>query len=296
MLEKRISELAELINRKYTLEKRISDIGEKYSFLKEKIRNLSYLLDQRNIDCEALHEMPTVSLLYEVFISEGQKFSKAEYEYKCCLNLYDYITKEMQELKSRRDKISDYENEHREKLLLKEELALESENKSENNKEIIKYKNRLRDINEALKTANYLDDLLETVLGMMAKVKNWDNIDIFGRGIFWSFLKTGMFSDTDEKIKKFHYMTNRLIREIEIVNFYMNLNIDMRKMIYYQSYLEAGLYDDIKDKKRIKNIIENINDVHGSVKLLEDSLQNIKKEYLKTLLEMSNNYVTNNEN
>lgn len=293
-IDKRISELQELIYRKYSFEKKLSDVNEQYYFIKDRLRDLVYKLENMDYDIKALDKKSIIYLWYEIFISQGKNISKLEYEYKMLSNLHDYIRTELNELNNKFEKITESEALYKQLIESKQNLSLNEEKEKADKLqdlelEAIKYKSRIRDINEAINSSVYLSDAFKQLVDLLQKTKDWDNLDIFGRGLFMSITKTLVFKQTDEKIKKLHYLANRLIRELKVINFYMDLRIDINAIIKYLDYFEKHLYDDIKDKTRLPEIIKHINQGYEIVNDTINNLRTNKETYLKELINIEKN-------
>ncbi len=290
-LDKRMSELQEMVNRKYIFEKKVQELNDQYYYLKDKIREIVYKLENMDIDIKELNNKTIIYIWYDIFTTKGKSVSKIEYDYKIYVNLYDYIHSEMIELKNKIEKIEEYQIEYDRLISEKEEILLESEKEKYEkmqklNVESSKYKNRVRDINEAINAANYLEHSLKYLVELLNKTKDWTNFDIFGRGLFLSLTKTNAFKQTDEKVKKLHYLGNKFTRELKVLNFYMDLPIDISEIIHFVDYYENKLYDDIKDKEGLLNIIQYINKGYEIINHSIDTLTLYKKDYIKQLLKI----------
>src|SRR5690554_6157334 len=116
-----------------------------------------------DVDINKLNKGSIIHLWYDIFIFNGNNIPKIKHEYKLSHNLIDYIHSELIEVKNKIIKIEEYEKEYNKLLKEKEKISLESEkDKDEEFKKIVeegvKYKNRIRDINEAIMSGVYLDN------------------------------------------------------------------------------------------------------------------------------------------
>lgn len=288
-LDNKIIELKEKINRKYSLEYRLNDLNEQYSYLKEHLHELtSNLID---VDIKSLSKMSIIYVWYEIFTSKGQNISKIEYNYILKHHLIEFLHQELIEVKNKLMQITKYEEEYKNLLIEKEKTALDKEKKAlgEFNKlvdEAIKYKNRIRDINNAINTCMYLENAFSQLLDLLKKSKNWDNLDIFGRGLFMTMTKSPIFIQSDERIKKLYYLAYKLVRDIRLLNFYTDVNIDISSFMKFLEYFENNLYNDIKDKKRIFNIIDYLKDCYKVINKILNDLKTKKELYLKQLIDI----------
>lgn len=284
-IEKRIVDLQENIYRKYIFERKVNELNEFYNYLRDRLRDITYKLESMDIDISDLNKKSIIFLWYELFTNKGKTVTKMEYDYKLSKNLIDYINKELNDLKNKLEKISDYEIELKNLLEEKAQLSIENEPKTTIDENTIKYKNRIRDINEALNSSQYLSQSLNQLIALLNKTKDWDNIDIVGRSLFMSLTKTTLFKQTDDKINRSYYFTNKLIRDIKVINFYMDIDIDISRVISLLDYFENKLFEDVKDKSRFPYIIDYIRQGYEIMNDIIDTLQKTKSEYLKLLLE-----------
>ncbi len=290
-IDKRIIELKELIYRKHSLEKKLADINDLYFYLKDKLRSLVYKLEDMDISIKELDKKSIIYLWYEIFTSKGKKVTKIEHEYKIYSNLSDFIHPEIIELRNKIDNIAEYEKEYKQLMEEKAKLSVESEKESDDRllkliDETVKYKNRIRDLNEAINAGNFLNSSFKHLVDLLNQTKDWDSFDIFGRGLFLSLTKTTVFKSTDDKIKKLHYLANKFTRELKAINFYMDLGIDAGDILKYVDYFENQLYDDIKDKDTIVNTISQIKDAYEVINKTIEHLKSSKEKYLKQLIQI----------
>ncbi|QVK16852.1 hypothetical protein KHQ81_07980 [Mycoplasmatota bacterium] len=290
-LEKRIYELQDQVYRQYSLTKKLENLDEFYFYLKDKLRDLRYKLESMDVNIKELDKQSIIHIWYNLFTSKGKLISKIEHDYKIYVALYDFIYSERIELNSKLEKIDIYKKEYEELIKEKEELLLESEKetiekKDQLNTESIKYKNRVRDINEAINAGNHLNGALKYLVDLLNKTKDWDSFDIFGRGLFLSLTNSPVFKRTEERVKKLHYLANKFTRELKVINFYMDFTIDIRDIIQFVDYYENELYDDIKDKARILNTVEYINRGYQKIDNVIELLKLSKEKYIKKLIQI----------
>lgn len=288
-LDTRLVELQDQIYRQHSLTKKIESLNELYFYLKDKLRDFNYKLESMDVNIKEIDKKSIIHIWYNLFTSKGKSVSKVEHDYKIYSNLYDYIYSEKIELKNKLEKIEIYKTEYDELVKEKEQLVLDSEKvdddkKEKLNTESIKYKNRIRDLNEAISAGNYLRGALKYLVDLLNKTKDWDSFDIFGRGLFLSLTNTSVFKKTEDKVKKLHYLANKFIRELKVINFYMDLSIDISDIIHFVDYFENDLYDDIKEKARLLNTVQYINKGHDTIDNVIDSLKLSKEKYLKQLI------------
>lgn len=289
-LDKKLMELQEMIYRKHSLELKLNDLNEQYFYLKDHLRALTFRLEDLDIDLKQLKKASLTYLLYDIFTSKGKNVTKLEYDYKLTENLFDYIHSELIEVKNKLAKIDEYELEYKRLQEEKDKLLLESEKDKDSeleklNNDSIKYKNRIRDINEAINSGIYLDNAFKYLIELLNKTKDWDNLDIFGRGLFMSLTKTTVFKHADEQVKKLHYLANKLVRDLKAVDFYTDIKIDVSKVIKYIDYFEKQLYDDIREKELLK-VIEYIKDSYQVIENTLNILKDSKESYLQKLIEI----------
>ena len=290
-VDNKIIELQERIYRKYSLKFRLNELNEQYFYLKDHLRELTFKLEDMDVDINKLNKGSIIHLWYDIFIFNGNNIPKIKHEYKLSHNLIDYIHSELIEVKNKIIKIEEYEKEYNKLLKEKEKISLESEkDKDEEFKKIVeegvKYKNRIRDINEAIMSGVYLDNAFRYLLELLNKTKDWDNLDIYGRGLFMTLTKTPVFKQTNERIKKLHYLANKLVRDLKVINFYTDINIDVSRIIKYIDYFEKQLYEDIKDRNRLIKIIDYIKNSYQVIDITMNNLKASKEIYLKQLLEI----------
>ncbi len=290
-LEKRLIELQDYIYRKVSLDKKLEEASEMYLYLKDKRKELAIKLDRMDVNIRELENKSIIYLWYDLFTSNGKLVSKAEHDYKMYADLLEFIHTEILDLKNKLDKNDDYNEEYKQLLIEKEQLILESEKIKYSDiqnlsVESTKYRNRIRDINEAINAGNHLNTSLKYLVDLLNKSKEWDTFDIFGRGLFLSLAKSSIFKQTEEKVKNLHYLANRFAREVKVINFYMDLMVDVSAIMKFSDYFTNGLYDDIKDKTRVSNTIEYINKGHQIIDEATQNLNLYKEEYLKKLIEI----------
>lgn len=290
-LEKRLNELQDLIYRKNSLEKKLEENKTVSIYLKEKKKELAYKLEMVDINPRKIENKSIIYLWYDLFTSKGKKVTKTEHDYKIFFDLCELINSEIIELKQKLSKIQEYEEEYNQ--LKQEKAALILENEVEKYEKLSslslessKYKNRIRDINDAINAGNNLNITLKYLLDLLKKSKSWDTFDIFGQGLFMTITKTSIFKHTEDKIKNLHYLTNKFAREVKVVNYYMNLNIDFSSITKLGDYYINELYYDIADKKRILNTIEYINQSHETANKMINYLSSYKENYLKDLIKI----------
>ncbi len=288
-LEKRLSELQDLIYRKNSLEKKLEENMEVFIYLKEKKKELAYMLEKKDINTHKFENESIIYLWFDLFTSKGKKVTKMEHDYKIYFDLSELINSEVIELKQKIAKIHEFEEEY---LRLKKEqatLILESEVEKYDKLnsmsiESSKYKNRIRDINDAINAGNHLNITLKYLLDLLEKSKKWDTFDIFGQGLFMTITKTSLFKHTEEKIKNLHYLTSKFARELKVVNYYMNPNIDFSSITKLADYYVNELYYDIADKKRILNTIDYVKQSYNTTNEMVKQLSSYKENYLKDLI------------
>jgi len=288
-LNNRLIELQDLIYHQYTYDKKLEELNEMKFYLKDKLKGVINKLENMDINIKSLEKKSMIYIWYDLFTSKGKSVSKVEHDYKIFSDLNDFIQNEMVGLKNKLEQIESYKLEYKELLEDQEKVVLDSE-KEKNEKlshlilESIKYKNRIRDLNEAINTSNYLSSSLEYLVDLLKKTKDWDNIDIFGRGLFLSLTKSSIFKQTEDKVKKLHYLANKFVRELKVINFYMDLTIDVSEISRFVDYYENELYDDIKDNKRLLNTMDSINEGYEIINQACEILKINKEEYLKQLI------------
>lgn len=292
-LEERIKELQEMFIRKKSYQKKLEEANTEWIYLKERKNELYLVLENDDVKIRDLESNSIIYLWYDLFISKGKDVSEEMHEYKMVFDLFDFINSEISELKNKIARIDDFYDEYNTILKEKEELILENDKEKYEkikkiNQESNKYKNHIRNINDSLNALNHLKNALDYLLELLKKSKNWDTFDIFGRGLFLNLTKTSLFKKTDDRIKNLLYLTNKFIRELKVLNYYLDLQFDVSLVIKFYDYFLEDLYFDLIDNSRIFHTIEVVKSTHNILGKIKDYLNVQKEDYLKQLINIEN--------
>lgn len=262
---------------KERLRKTLQHAYEEKKSLKEKKDGLYQLLEKEKSDVEKLENMSISNFIYTI---SGKKLEKLEKEKREVIaaklkyttvkdELYD-LDLDITKLESKMRSLGDVEAEYEMILKEKEQLLKSKRPKAANRldgivEEESMLMDRKKELKEAIEAGYELLNALERAETNLGSAENWGTWDIFGGGMISTMAKHSKIDDAQEEISEVQSLSRTFYRELEDVDTYENLTIEIGSFLTFADYFFDGLFADLSVQSKIKDASRQVRDAQNKV-------------------------------
>ena len=292
-----------LVDVKYRIKERerisslIHSIEAQKSELEHKKDELLSQLRKEEIDVEKLEGLSFTNLFHKIkgdkndrLYDERKEALAAKLKYdEACLEI-DNLRKEIEGLKGKISDLGNLDMEYNEVILEKEKLIKSGGYNELNELNIliekqIDFKNREKEINEALAAGYAVIDSLKQVQNSLHSASNWGTYDMLGGGFIATMAKHSRIDEAKDEIDRTQSMLRKFHRELKDVGSTANINIEIGSFLTFADYFFDGIFADWSVQNRINDAEERTSEtlrrVHELINMLERDMKGIQSESKK---------------
>lgn len=293
-INNRILEAKAKMKEKARLSKTLRHANDEKKALEEKKDKLYKVLKKEESDVEKLESMSISNFIYSI---SGRKLEKLEKEKREAVRAklkYETVKEELYDLdlditklESKIREIGNVESQY--SLILKEkeellkyrrpELANRLDKIVEEESMIIDCKKELK---EAMEAGYDLLTALERAEKSLGSAENWGTWDILGGGMISTMAKHSKIDEAQVEIANIQSLSRTFYRELEDVDTYENLTIEIGSFLTFADYFFDGWLADLSVQSKIKDASRQVrnaqNKVSTTLTRLNYDLQNTGKK------------------
>lgn len=109
-----------------------------------------------------------------------------------------------------------------------------------------------REVDEAIDAANEAIKCLRKAHDELSSAKNWGVVDLFGGGMFSTFLKRNKMNNAQEDLVKAQRAIAIFKKEVNDVDMHFQLDLEMNDFLAFADYFFDGVVADYLVQSRIK--------------------------------------------
>jgi prefoldin subunit 5 len=296
-LDEQIIDLKEVIAEKEMYERKLKKAEAEYEEAKQKEIELKEILEKEKKDVQKLESFTLFNIWCSMFGSKAEKLeqekyelSQAEYKYKIIKTTLMDLEEEIESLKCKLGTIKNNEM-YLHKLYEQKEqeiLALAGKNSSEIkklNEEINCKKAEIQELEEAIEAGKNLTTGLRNSLVNLEKASRLGTWDVFGGGVLVDVIKHSYINQAKRNLEDLKYLADKFARELNDVNFVMNLNIDIGGLLSFSDWFFDGFFVDMFMKSRID---ETRVKLEKQIKQVEDAISALSARHAACVDEIAN--------
>lgn len=296
-LDEQIIDLKEVIAEKEMYERKLKKAEAEYEEAKQKEIELKEILEKEKKDVQKLESFTLFNIWCSMFGNKAEKLeqekyelSQAEYKYKIIKTTLMDLEEEIESLKCKLGTIKNNEM-YLHKLYEQKEqeiLALAGKNSSEIkklNEEINCKKAEIQELEEAIEAGKNLTTGLRNSLVNLEKASRLGTWDVFGGGVLVDVIKHSYINQTKRNLEDLKYLADKFARELNDVNFVMNLNIDIGGLLSFSDWFFDGFFVDMFMKSRID---ETRVKLEKQIKQVEDAISALSARHAACVDEIAN--------
>lgn len=296
-LDEQIIDLKEVIAEKEMYERKLKKAEAEYEEAKQKEIELKEILEKEKKDVQKLESFTLFNIWCSMFGNKAEKLeqekyelSQAEYKYKIIKTTLMDLEEEIESLKCKLGTIKNNEM-YLHKLYEQKEqeiLALAGKNSSEIkklNEEINCKKAEIQELEEAIEAGKNLTTGLRNSLVNLEKASRLGTWDVFGGGVLVDVIKHSYINQAKRNLEDLKYLADKFARELNDVNFVMNLNIDIGGLLSFSDWFFDGFFVDMFMKSRID---ETWVKLEKQIKQVEDAISALSARHAACVDEIAN--------
>ena len=284
--------------------KRLLDEEKKSeSQLIENLSGLKKQLEKENLDVDKLEKISLSKFYHTIKGDVEDTMQKEKREAWRAKLKVDTANQELKDIRNRINKfsgkVSQYSHlkkeynqciEDKEKLIRNSNTEIKEQLDYIVNKQI-EYTNNMKEINEAIVAGDNLFESLNEVEKHLHSAKNWGTYDIIGGGILSTAIKHGKLDNAAAQINRTQSYLSAFRTELaDVGKSIENMNIDISSFLRFADYFFDGLFADISVQSKINDALNQVNitikkvnniiqDLKRNLKIENEKLKNIEKEY-----------------
>lgn len=273
----KLLELKTKMKEKERLRKTLDHANEEKRILVGKKNKLSKELEKEKSDVEKLESMSISNFIYTI---SGRKLEKLEKEKREVLavklkyetakeELYDLdldITKMESQIRGIGDVDLQYSNilKEKEELLAfkRPEVASKLDSIVEEESMLI---DRKKELKEAIEAGYQLLNSLERAGKSLSSAEGWGTWDILGGGMLSTMAKHSKIDEAQGEISNIQSYSRTFYRELEDVEEYEKITIEIGSFLTFADYFFDGLLADISVQSKIKDSSNQVRDAQNKV-------------------------------
>lgn len=296
-LDEQIIDLKEVIAEKEMYERKLKKAEAEYEEAKQKEIELKEILEKEKKDVQKLKSFTLFNIWCSMFGNKAEKLeqekyelSQAEYKYKIIKTTLMDLEEEIESLKCKLGTIKNNEM-YLHKLYEQKEqeiLALAGKNSFEIkklNEEINCKKAEIQELEEAIEAGKNLTTGLRNSLVNLEKASRLGTWDVFGDGVLVDVIKHSYINQAKRNLEDLKYLADKFARELNDVNFVMNLNIDIGGLLSFSDWFFDGFFVDMFMKSRID---ETRVKLEKQIKQVEDAISALSARHAACVDEIAN--------
>jgi len=265
----------------YLYNKADSMLKELYSQLrqqKDKKAELEKRLNKEKRDVEKLSKMSLTSLFHTILGNKEKQLEKerqealaAELKYNDILRQIEYTNFQISGLENERSRYRNYQSEY-DQLFRKKYEMLKNSNSAyadkiiQLEKEVLKHKNNLREISEAISAGNRVLNALDRADRSLESAETWGVWDMLGGGgLLTNMAKHGHVDDARDAATEVQMLLNNFRAELADVQITSQINIDISSFTKFADFFFDGLITDWIVQSKIHDSQNSVLEVKNQV-------------------------------
>lgn len=262
---------------KERLNKTLNHANREKDILREKMDRFSKELEKEKSDVEKLESMSVSNFIYTI---SGRKLEKLEKEKRDVVSAklkHETVKNELKELdmeitrlESKIRDLGDIEGEYSAILKEKEELLKHKRPETANRlDQIVEQESMLidkkKELNEAMEAGYELLTALERAENSLSSAENWGTWDILGGGMLVTMAKHSKLDEAQEEISNIQALARTFHRELEDVETYESLTIEIGSFLTFADYFFDGWLADLSVQSKIKDASKQIRNAQNKI-------------------------------
>ena len=291
---------------KERLTKTLKHANNEKRSLKEKKDILYNILEKEKSDVEKLESMSISNFIYTISGKKLEKLEKEKREVVSAKLKYETVKEELYDLdlditklESKIREIGDVESKYSVILKEKEELLKYKRPEIANRLDKIVEEesmliDRKKELKEAMEAGYDLLTALERAEKSLSSAENWGTWDILGGGMISTMAKHSKIDEAQEEISNIQSLARTFYRELEDVDTYENLTIEIGSFLTFADYFFDGWLADLSVQSKIKDASKQVRDAQNKVsttstklnydlKKTDDKVEELNIERLKLI-------------
>lgn len=288
-INKEINEIKNKVAQKNVLEDRLKELNRELYKSEFEFKNLEKQLEKELEDVEKLKKLSFASIMSILMRNKEEKLEKEEKEYLMAKIKYDNckskaqsLRKNMYDINSRLDDLSDCEDKY--SRLLQRKIALiniygDEETKSKllyMEKEIDDCLQEIKEIDESILAGNRLLNEVNSVKKLLDSAKTWSTIDLFGGDLLSSMVKHDKINDAQRSFRRISNLLDDFNIELKDVNVSrLNFSTTVKNIdIFFDN-----IFTDISVNNQINDSYNDVCKLQEEVIIILNNLK-LNKEHI----------------
>lgn len=262
---------------KKRLKKTLSHASREKDTLKEKLASFSKELEKEKSDVKKLETMSVSNFIYTISGRKLEKLEKEKRDVVAAKLKHETVKDEIKELDIEITKLEGkirnlgyVEGEYSTILKEKEGLLKFKRPEIANRLDQIVEKesmliDRKKELKEAIDAGYQLLTALERAENSLSSAENWGTWDILGGGMITTMAKHSKIDKAQEEISNIQTLARTFHRELEDVESYENLTIEIGSFLTFADYFFDGWIADLSVQSKIKDGSRQVRDAQNKI-------------------------------
>lgn len=276
-INEKLLDLKTKMKEKERLSKTLKHAHDEKRTLEEKKDKLYRILKKEESDVEKLESMSISNFIYTI---SGRKLEKLEKEKREAVRAklkYETVKEELNDLdldikklESRLESLEDPESEYSLLIKQKEELLKFKRPEIANRLDRIVEEesmlmDRKKELKEAMEAGYDLLTALERAEKSLGSAEGWGTWDILGGGMISTMAKHSKLDEAQAEISEVQSLARSFHRELEDVDTYENINIELGSFLTFADYFFDGLFADLSVQSKIKDASRQVRNAQNKI-------------------------------
>lgn len=273
----KLLEVKTKMKEKDRLTKTLQHAYDEKKILSKKKDKLHKVLKKEKSDVEKLESMSISNFIFTISGRKLEKLEKEKREVVAVKLKYETVKEELNELdieitrlESKIRSLGDVESEY--SMILKEkerllkfkrpEIANKLDRIVEEESMLI---DRKKELKEAMEAGYDLLNSLERAQKSLSSAEGWGTWDILGGGMISTMAKHSKIDEAQMEISEVQSLARTFYRELEDVDTYENLTIEIGSFLTFADYFFDGLFADLTVQSKIKDASRQVRNAQNKV-------------------------------
>lgn len=287
------------IKEKERLSKTLKHANEEKGTLKKRKDELHKVLEKEKSDVEKLESMSISNFISTI---SGKKLEKLEKEKRDVVSAklkYETVKEELNDLdlyitklENKIGELGDVESQYS-RILKEKEKLLKSKRPEIANRldRIVEEESMLidreKELKEAMEAGYNLLTSLETAEESLDSAEGWGTWDILGGGMFSTMAKHSHINEAQAEISNVQSLSRTFHRELEDIDTYERLTIEIGSFLTFADYFFDGLLADLTVQSKIKNSSKQVRETQNKVSTILTRLNYDLKNTIKKVEDLN---------
>lgn len=256
-----------------------------------KLKELADVLEKEGRDLKKLESLSLTGLFHTVLGSKEEQLEKERQEFLAAKLRYDEAQKMVKDLESDISRLvrdlSAFDGiEDQYQRIMKEKESYILENGDENSsrlmdltEELAGTKSGMKELEEAIHAGKLVREKLQLMIESLDSAGNWGTWDMLGGGFLATAVKHSKIDEARNHASNVQHLLRQFKHELEDVNTYVNLDVNIGSFETFADYFFDGLIFDWIVQSRINDSLNNAVSMQENV---DNILSNLHRELIET--------------